>query len=445
MAKYTYGNTLIPNTTAKANDVKEEFQKVETMSAAEEIRTNDAIKFPVGEGNDIRIVDNAVARANKVLAFDASGGVVVKSAADAGLVTTAGDLAIVDTGDYFSGSDVEAALQELGARSQKNLFINGNFDIWQRGTSFTAGVYSADRWILDRVGSTLVSTREAFGVGQVDVPNNPKYFHRTVVTSVVGSSNYVNLWQKIEGVKSLQGLTATLSFWARTIGADKDLAIDVSQSFGTSGSPSSDVLVAGVKVTLTSDWTKFIVPIIIPSILGKSLGTDNNDTLNFRFWFDAGSTLDSRTDSLGQQSGTFDLAQVQLEKGSATDFELMNLGDILTQCQRYYSKSYKINTAPGAATLTGAKYSRYSGAVTSLIFPVTFPVKMRAVPTVTTYSLNGTINNASDTGGGFSHNSDKAVSSIQAVGEGGLGGIILSSAITSGNITGLQYTADAEL
>jgi len=33
MAYYTYGNTLIPNTTAKANDVKDEFVKIETAFA----------------------------------------------------------------------------------------------------------------------------------------------------------------------------------------------------------------------------------------------------------------------------------------------------------------------------------------------------------------------------------------------------------------------------
>lgn len=113
MAKYVYGNTLIAFEVAKSNDVATELQAVQTMSAAEEIRTDDAIKFPAGEGNDIRITENAAQRIDKVLAFDASGDLVVKSVGDASVIIDAGDLPITDAGGYYTGTEVEAALQEL--------------------------------------------------------------------------------------------------------------------------------------------------------------------------------------------------------------------------------------------------------------------------------------------------------------------------------------------
>ena len=82
MAKYIYGNTITAHTTAKSNDVITEFQAIQTMSIAEEIRTDDAIKLPAGEGNDIRIVENAAQRAGKILGFDGSGDLDVLVAFD---------------------------------------------------------------------------------------------------------------------------------------------------------------------------------------------------------------------------------------------------------------------------------------------------------------------------------------------------------------------------
>lgn len=73
MAKYVYGGTITAHTTAKSNDVITEFQAIQAVSATEETRTNDSIKFPSGEGNDIRIVENTAQRADKSLGFDAAG------------------------------------------------------------------------------------------------------------------------------------------------------------------------------------------------------------------------------------------------------------------------------------------------------------------------------------------------------------------------------------
>lgn len=220
----------------------------------------------------------------------------------------------------------------------RNKLINGGFDIWQRGTSQTSNAYgSDDRWSNEHNGSTKTVSRQTFTVGQTDVPGNPKFWSRTVVSSVAGASNFVVKGQKIESVATLSGQNVSLSFWAKA-DATKNMAVEFTQNFGSGGSPSAIVNSIGVTtINLTTSWRLYTVNTTIPSISGKTLGTDGNDSLGVFFWFDAGSSLNARTNSLGQQSGTFDIANVQLEAGDQpTPFEQRPIGQELLLCQRYY-------------------------------------------------------------------------------------------------------------
>ena len=219
-----------------------------------------------------------------------------------------------------------------------NYIINGNFDIWQRGTSQTSSGYgSADRWRCTNFGSTKTASRQAFTLGQPEVPDNPEYYIRHVVNSVAGADNFCVMNQRIEYVKTLAGKKATLSFWAKA-DAPKNIAIDFDQDFGTGGTPSSVVNGIGSQlVALTTSWKKYTITIDIPSIAGKILGTDRNDCLICRFWFDAGSTFATRSANLGQQSGTFDIANVSIVEGDIDVKPIpRSVGEELELCQRYY-------------------------------------------------------------------------------------------------------------
>jgi hypothetical protein len=226
------------------------------------------------------------------------------------------------------------------AMSFRNKLINGGFDVWQRATTqSTSGYGSDDRWSNQNTGSTKTNSGHFFTNGQTEVPGNPKYFCRTVVSSVAGAANYVAKKQRIEDVRTLSGKTATLSFWAKA-DASQSISVSFKQHFGTGGSPSADVTGIGItKIALTTSWQKYTVTVNIPSITGKTLGTDKH-ALYVAIWFDAGSNYNAFTDTLGHQSGTFDLAQVQLEEGSvATAFEDRPFGLELQLCQRYYERT----------------------------------------------------------------------------------------------------------
>ena len=224
----------------------------------------------------------------------------------------------------------------------KNYLINGDFPIWERGTTTGAGTsginYMADRWRAYSLGSTYNYSRSAFTLGQTDVPNEPTYYTTMVVSSVPGVFNFAILGQYIENVRTLVGKTITISFYAKADSA-KDMSVTINQNFGTGGSPSAAVSLLFDKFTLTTSFAKYTATVTLPSISGKTLGTNNDNSLIVDFWFDSGSFYDSINDSLGQQSGTFDISQVQVEEGEeATNFQLRSIGEEFGLCKRFYEK-----------------------------------------------------------------------------------------------------------
>lgn len=230
----------------------------------------------------------------------------------------------------------------LTTMSFRNKLINGNFDFWQRGFSQTGtGFGSADRWCIVRDGSTSTLSRQAFADGQTDVPGNPRFFARVAVTTAGAAGSRTLMEQRIEDAATLSGENAVLTLWAK---ADEARPLSVQLVRHWNGAEQDTVHVE--KVALTDEWQKYRVKMAIASV--AAITGQTRGSLRVRFWFDAGTNFDSATDSLGTQSGTFDIAQVQLESGSAeTPFEHRPLGQELMLCQRYFEKSYQIDVAPG--------------------------------------------------------------------------------------------------
>lgn len=265
----------------------------------------------------------------------------------------------------------------------RNKIINGNFDIWQRGTSLAAAAgsrYLADRWIDDSSVTTIAPSRQAFALGQTDVPGEPAYFHRSVVASSAGAANYAQLIQRIEGVRTLAGQTAMLSFYAKA-DASKNIAVEFSRLYGTGGSPSAtDIGIGAQLVPLTTAWKQFKIPVTIPSIAGKTLGTNGDDWLGLNFWLDAGSNYSARAASLGQQSGTFDIARVKLEAGAdATPDAPRPLALELLLCQRFYEVVHFPSESRTAASILW-------GNATPCAISAQFKAAKRATPTITELS-----------------------------------------------------------
>jgi hypothetical protein len=251
------------------------------------------------------------------------------------------------------------ALAQLGNSGVnfRNKIINGNFDIWQRGTSFTNAGYSADRWFTTAdTNSGWTVSRQAFTFGQTEVPNEPTYFLRFAISA----SNLAGptVQQRIEDVRTFAGKTVTATFYAKVSAGSTFTPgyFRMTQNFGSSGSADAYVVANETLTALTSSWAKYTYTFNVPSIAGKTIGAGNYVTFMFRI-------PDSTTT-------TVDFAQVQVEEGTtATAFEQRPIGTELQLCLRYYEQFGNNWWASGETT-------NYN-----VVYAGSFLVQKRAVPT----------------------------------------------------------------
>ena len=133
---------------------------------------------------------------------------------------------------------------------RRNLIINGNFNVAQRGTSSSTNGYSSlDRWTWSGTGTL---SQETFTVGQTDVPGEPEKYLKFAITT--GAAN-TRVEQRIEDVRTTAGQTFTISFYAKgTNPAGGEIDIQCEQRFGSGGS--NEVVLTTQAFVLTSSWTK---------------------------------------------------------------------------------------------------------------------------------------------------------------------------------------------
>ena len=275
----------------------------------------------------------------------------------------------------------------------RNKLINGDFRIWQRNTSAaltsTADAFVADRWVhyFGGSGFTVTPSRQTHTLGQTDVPGNPKYFMRVTVTTA-GSLSANRFAQRIEGVNTLAGGQFCFTIYMKassafTLNTTNSL---IRQNFGTGGSPSAnvDTLLSALTVndtSITTSWKKITVTGTLPSISGKTIGTNGNDCLEV--------ILDlPLTNAI-----SIDFSSSQFESGLiSTPFEDRGQQIELALCQRYcLVVEPNANSRPIASGVCTAVNAG------QVFLP--FPVEMRAAPTGMLVS-NGTHFGVFSLGGG---------------------------------------------
>jgi hypothetical protein len=232
----------------------------------------------------------------------------------------------------------------------RNKIINGNFNVWQRGTSFTSSSvneYSADRFRTEGYAHNSVISRQTFTVGQTDVPGYPTYFCRIASSTTVSAGQYWAVQQRVEAPQVMSGSgTYTLSFWVKSTTSVAAGAF----TYGIDGRQ-------GTSPALSTTWQKLTTTVSISN--SESTGYVSI----YLVYFDP-----------TKGNITVDIANVQLEYGSqATPFERRPVGTELQLCQRYYYRA----TSAGTSRIFGSGYVN-STTVADYFLP--FPVTMRDDP-----------------------------------------------------------------
>jgi len=351
----------------------------------------------------------------------------------------------------------------LNQFAHRNLIINGDMQIAQRGTSVasitTDGYRTVDRYYFgpNSMGTWTMSQEN-------DAPSGSGFRQSakllcTTADASPAAGDYVLFVQRFEG-QNLQHLkkgTAaaeqlTLSFWVKsnvtgtyiTELQDYDNSRQVSKSYTVSAS--------GVWEYKT---------ITFPADTTGVLDNDNNTGIALNMWLGAGSTFTSGTlNSSSWASNTdanrtvgqvnlasatnnyWQITGVQLEVGdTATPFEFKSFGEDLNECERYYQKSYPYAIVPGTGTNYVGSVSGIARDSAAIVAHAgRFVQTMRAFPTVTIYHQDGTVNavyeintGTKKTGASANHIGDKGYWEVGA------------SALTSGQNYYWHHTASAEL
>jgi hypothetical protein len=337
-----------------------------------------------------------------------------------------------------------------------NFIRNGNFDFWQKGTSFAA--IATNTRFVDGFGYGNTSTAVHTASRSTDVPTLAQSGFQSTYSALidcttadasVGAGDSTVLFQMLEGFNWAQLInrTVTFSFWVKATKTGTYCVF-----FQTNSSSRS--YVAEYTVNSTATWENKTISIT----LNPSGGTNdfiNGIGLYLGFCLMGGSTYQTtagawqnggfyctsnQVNACDSTSNDFRVSQVMINIGGPQIFVRSGItipGELVI-CQRYYEKSYELSVDPGSVSQLGRKtfiYAR-SGAGQDTQASERFSVRKRATPTVSLYNpTTGTINQC---GGGGAY-----TASATSIGESGFS--ITASAPGDQDQLICQWIADAEI
>ena len=304
----------------------------------------------------------------------------------------------------------------------RNYIVNGDMRISQRGDYTSNPVVIANGYYLDRLRANVWSS--ATGTVQRVSSSIGVSGYALRIQSSSANSGALGIILKQEVEPYFLGNTHTFSCDVRTNRSDVRLHLyDVAPyQLNIANSITNDEtwqkLVATVKISSSATQVRFDVNMSGPG--GENVSFSSGDY--------------------------FEVANIKLEAGVlATPLIPRLFGEELALCQRYYEKSYNLDTPPNTATPQGQMGQVIQTNENTYIFETTrFAVEKRIVPTMVVYNANvaagpGTVWNS------LAGNLTECGYHTSYIGTTSATFLAHSPTVTVGSRTQWHWTAEAEL
>ena len=322
-------------------------------------------------------------------------------------IGTSGDTITVPSGATFvvAGTTEITGTNNVQRPNAAPIIINGNMAVSQRSTSVasitSSGYNTVDRWeVRAGNGGTWTQTQDT------DVPSGYGFktalkMDCTTADASLGASDLLGLRYQMEAQDcqvfdwGTNARAITVAFWVKAT----KTGTNILELFQTDA---SRVCCQAYTIDTTDTWEFKVLN--FPADTSGSANDDNGSGLQVRFWMAAGTdwtsgtlatTWEGNTDAnraVGQvnnadsTSNNFAITAIQLEAGEYTSatippFQHESYGENFARCQRYYQYE------DGGLGNSGRSHSM-AGMDMPITITRTFPVEMRAAPTVTIGSNN---------------------------------------------------------
>jgi hypothetical protein len=363
--------------------------------------------------------------------------------------------------------DTDGTIALLG-NAQRNPIINGNMEIWQRGTSLSVAggdaKYLADRFVIEFNNTSAVATvsrsTNVPTVGQAGILFNYSYdVDITTADGVIAAGDAAVLTHKIEGYnwRQLAQRACTLSFWVRSTKTGIH-SVNLSNSVGDKG------YTAEYTIAVSDTWQ--FVSIAIPA--SPAAGTwdyINGKGLHINWLLACGSTWQAsalntwhvpagvyegsanQVNCLDSTANFFRLTGVKLELGTvATALSYIPFETELARCQRYYQKSFAYGVTPAQNTgdLSGCLIwpALQAGATAQRSQVLPLFTRMRTTPSRISYSPGAA------SAEGYNITRSQVLTATNFLGSGDTGVYVTatgSAGTLIADLLAVHWTADAEL
>lgn len=304
------------------------------------------------------------------------------------------------------------------ARPFNNFIINSDMRFAQRFgaavTNFsTTDIYGSDRWRLSYNGASVFSHQRKDTNGVLEAGLNARYYS-TYLRGASGTK--LLICQPLESVDTafLRGRTIvcqaklkattslTLRFGLLELPSGATVDTFPANIITVDNAASTDPTFGGTLALSTTSLTNVTGGSVVNSALNCSATTS---WTQFAFKVTVGTTYKNLclavwTDAALTGSNGFSISEVGLYDGDSLRDWLPNLYQVeLAKSQRFFCKSYPVDTLPPTASIGGYVCGPASS-TTSIRTGYHFPVEMRATPTMTIYSYAGTASKVTVSGGG---------------------------------------------